>query len=105
MAMQAKFKFIFARASRSRILLLSALILLGLGGLQRGFAADEVWPVHKLLAGEEDEHATNVSGIACMPGRLPLKCLVIDDEVQFAQFVIVEEGRLIAGDTIKLVKS
>ena len=36
---------------------------------------------------------------------MPRKCLVIDDEVQFAQVVIVNDGELLAGDTIPLVAS
>jgi uncharacterized protein DUF3616 len=103
--MQAKFKSIFARASRSPILLLSALILLGLGGPQRGFAADDVWDVDNKLVGKKGKHSRDVSGIACLPGGPPRKCLVIDDEVQFAQFVIVEKDSLIAGDTVDLVDS
>src|SRR5215471_16250083 len=96
---------VFARTSRSPLLLLSTLLLLGLDGLHPGFAADEAWPVERKLVGKKDKHSKDVSGIACMPGDLPRKCLVIDDEVQFAQFVIVKDGSLIAGDTIKLVDS
>jgi hypothetical protein len=105
MAMQAMSGSVFARASRSPILLLSALVVLALDGLTPGLAADEAWPVEHKLVGKKDKHSTDVSGIACMPGNLPRKCLVIDDEVQFAQFVIVKDGGLIAGDTIALVDS
>jgi len=70
---------------------------------------DAPWKVEgKLLGKTEDGKAKkskDVSGIACMTAALPAKCLVIDDEVQFAQIVIVADGLLIAGDTIPLAQS
>src|SRR5262245_29780550 len=99
-AMAATLRTVFAGAGRAPILLLSALVLLGPGGLPPAFAADDEWPVEHKLLGKKDKHSKDVSGIACMPGGLPRKCLVIDDEVQFGQFVIIKDGSLIAGDTV-----
>jgi hypothetical protein len=45
----------------------------------------------------------DVSGIACLPGNMPRKCLVIDDDVAFAQVVIVTADGIRAGDIIPLV--
>jgi Protein of unknown function (DUF3616) len=65
---------------------------------------DDTWPVHGRLLGKDDKKSGDVSGIACAKSRgLPRPCLVIDDNVQFAQFVTVKEGELIAGETIALI--
>jgi hypothetical protein len=88
---------------RFSTVLVAILALLGVDCLHPGFAADEAWPVQGKLVGKKDKKAKDVSGIACLPGGPPRKCLVIDDEVQFAQIVIVRDGALIAGDTIPLV--
>src|SRR3954469_3100686 len=88
-----------------KILLLSAVAVIGCGFLQTAWAADEPWPVHKKLLGKDDKKSKDVSGIACANQELPRKCLVIDDEVQFAQIVIVKDGELLAGDTVALVKA
>lgn len=62
----------------------------------------EEWSVSGRLEGEEDERAEDVSGIACS-SLPPRDCLVIDDETQSAQWVTVEPGRLIAGESIRLI--
>ena len=64
----------------------------------------ESWPVKGDLVGKNDETAEDVSGIACTTGNgFPRSCLVIDDNVQHAQFVELRDGKLVAGDTIKLI--
>lgn len=45
----------------------------------------------------------DVSGIACLPGNMPRKCLVIDDDVAFAQVAIVTADGLRAGGIVPLV--
>jgi hypothetical protein len=71
--------------------------------------ADAPWRVEGKLIGKtkngDQKKSEDISGIACLPVGLPRKCLVIDDEVQFAQIVIVNDGELLAGDTIPLVTS
>jgi len=65
---------------------------------------DDTWPVHGRLLGKDDKKSEDVSGIACAtPRGFPRSCLVIDDNVQHAQFVTVKDGELIAGDTIALI--
>lgn len=62
------------------------------------------WPVKGKLIGKKGDKAEDVSGMACMTtSGFPRTCLVIDDEVQVAQIVILNEGGLIAGDTIALI--
>lgn len=69
------------------------------------------WKVEKELRGEPKEgkpgefkKARNVSGIACnRESGFPRQCLVIDDEVQWAQVVILHENRIVAGQTIQLI--
>ena len=67
----------------------------------------EPWPVAGKLRGEtkngDVKKSKNISGIACLSAGFPMKCLVIDDEVSFAQLVIVNDGELLAGDTVALV--
>ena len=92
---------------------ISIVALLAFAGLGVGFdqpasAEDKAWPVEHRLLGKDKgekkrEKAEDVSGIACMNESPPRKCLVIDDEVQFAQVVIVKKDSLVAGDIIPLV--
>ncbi|WP_238189341.1 DUF3616 domain-containing protein [Methylobacterium frigidaeris] len=67
-------------------------------------ANPEPWKVEKTLIGKDDDTSTDVSGIACTESQgFPRRCLVIDDELQAAQIVIVEDGRLRAGQAIPLI--
>ena len=90
-----------------RIAAASTLLLAPLASLLPGpaTARDEpVWEVKGKLLGKNDKRAEDVSGIACSSATgFPRNCLVIDDEGQFAQIVILEEGRLLAGDRITLI--
>jgi Protein of unknown function (DUF3616) len=66
--------------------------------------ADEAWPVKHELVGEHGRKAKDISGIACTTAAgFPRSCLVIDDNLQDAQFVEVEDGKLTAGDPVKLI--
>jgi len=69
----------------------------------------EDWPVKGKLLGKWDnddekyKKAEDVSGIDCdTRNGFPRLCLVIDDEVHHAQFVKMENGRLIVGERIPL---
>lgn len=69
------------------------------------------WDVEGRLKGKprkessvEFQKAKDVSGIACnREAGFPRQCLVIDDEVQWAQVVILHESKIIAGQTIQLI--
>lgn len=89
-----------------RLLIAAAIVLLagvvGLGTIRADDA--EVWPVKGKLQGKGDKKAKDVSGIACMTDTgFPRKCLVIDDELQGAQIVMLDDGKLRAGDFIPLI--
>src|SRR6476620_10746289 len=89
-------------AIRARNILAAAL----LPGLFAGGAAiaDDTWPVHGKLQGNNDKKSEDVSGIACtVPQGFPRACLVIDDNAQAAQFVTVEDGEIQAGDMMPLI--
>ena len=81
------------------------------GERQPAPAQDEpVWPVTGKLLGKrgkknnEDKKAKDISGIACTTDEgFPRAGLVIDDETQFAQFVIVNDGEIVAGETVRLI--
>ena len=65
---------------------------------------DAPWPVKGKLIGKKGDKAEDVSGMACMTtSGFPRTCLVVDDETQAAQLVILNEGGLLAGDTIALI--
>lgn len=62
------------------------------------------WKVKEALKGAAK--AQDISGIACTSETgFPRKCLVIDDEVQWAQVVIVHEDRIVAGQMIQLISN
>jgi hypothetical protein len=69
-------------------------------------AAQEVrpWHVENRIEGPDGKKSIDVSGIACSETEgLPRSCLVIDDNSQYAQFVTVRDGELIAGKSIRLI--
>jgi hypothetical protein len=47
--------------------------------------------------------ATDVSGMACVPGGAPRKCLVINDENNNAQFATIQDDRMDVGDIVPLI--
>ena len=66
------------------------------------------WRVDGKLRGKAEgasdfEKSKDVSGIACdRNSGYPRLCLVADDETQGAQIVVLKDGKLVAGDFIKL---
>jgi hypothetical protein len=58
---------------------------------------------HRLLS-KQDKNSKDVSGIACKTDRdfLP-SCLVIEDNLQGAQFVKVKDGELVARKPVNLI--
>jgi hypothetical protein len=59
-------------------------------------AESDVWRVEGKLLGENGEKSKDVSGIACAEHQgFPRLCLVVDDELQDAQFVEVQDGHLV----------
>lgn len=87
-------------------------IVLALSGPALVEARDATWPVKGKLVGEpkgrggdaeEARKARDVSGIACAStSGFPRICVVADDETQGAQIVVLHDGRLVAGDFIRL---
>lgn len=73
-------------------------------------AAREPWPVENKLLGKPRKDgsgakkSTDVSGIACARASgFPRVCVIADDEAQGVQIVRVEDGRIIAGDVVRLI--
>jgi|SRR6185312_13236996 len=81
-----------------------ALLLAGSGV---GVAQDEgAWPVKGKIIGKKDKKSEDVSGIACTrPAGFPRSCLLIDDEIQSAQMVTLEDGKLHAGGLVPLIEN
>ncbi|MFO1060012.1 MAG: DUF3616 domain-containing protein [Dongiaceae bacterium] len=64
----------------------------------------EPWPVDGKLLGKDDKKSRDQSGIACLrDSGFPRSCLVIDDEIQSAQLVTLQDGAIEAGATIPLI--
>ena len=84
-----------------------AAVLLGLAAavaISISAHADEAWPVKHRLIGKDGDKSRDVSGIACSSATgFPRSCLVIDDNIQDAQFVQLIEGEIIAGDSVELI--
>ncbi|MER9651695.1 DUF3616 domain-containing protein [Mesorhizobium sp. M0199] len=60
----------------------------------------------KNLDGSESKRSADVSGIACgTTFGFPRVCLLADDETQGVQIVILEDGRMIAGDFVRLIEN
>jgi hypothetical protein len=63
--------------------------------------AAEEWDVDGTLFGKKDKTSEDISGIACTTtSGFPRYCLVIDDNVQAAQFVTLHDGRLKAHEEV-----
>jgi hypothetical protein len=81
-----------------------ALALAVISGAAARDKDDRVWPVKGKLLGKDGKKSKDASGIACATTRgFPRSCLVIDDNVQQAQFVTVKDGKIIAGGIIRLI--
>jgi hypothetical protein len=65
---------------------------------------DGAWFVRGQLAGKDGKASKDISGIACAtPEGFPRFCLVIDDNMQEAQFVELNDGEVVARKTIALM--
>lgn len=63
-----------------------------------------VWPVKGRLLGEDGGKSKDISGIACAGDTgFPRFCLVVDDELQSAQFVTINDGTILAGEQVHLI--
>jgi hypothetical protein len=87
------------------ILALVSIFILVAGGALPAVAKDpDAWVVKGRLFGKYSDKSTDISGIACSTAvGFPRSCLVIDDNLQSAQFVVVRRGKLVAGDLIRLI--
>ena len=64
----------------------------------------ETWSVRGRLQGKNGKKSRDVSGIDCVTAQgFPRAGLVIDDNMQEAQFVTVKDGEIMAGDMISLI--
>jgi hypothetical protein len=98
--------------ARSAALALATMII-GLATVTAGpMAAQGInpWKVEGRLAGKPKDEFLNskksedVSGIACgTEAGFPRVCLLVDDETQGAQIVVLEDGKLVAGDFVRLI--
>jgi hypothetical protein len=73
---------------------------------------DDSWEVDGKLIGKiskktgKVKKSEDVSGIACTKQKdFPRTCLIIDDNLQDAQFVELKDGKLVAGDSINLINN
>lgn len=97
-------------ADRFRISLAGAVVAAFLVTLTPPVEARE-WQVEGRLEGKPKKESTvdfhkakDVSGIACTrEAGFPRQCLVIDDEVQWAQVVILHDSRIVAGQRVELI--
>jgi hypothetical protein len=64
----------------------------------------ETWSIRGKLQGKNGKRSKDVSRIDCATARgFPRAGLVIDDNLQEAQFVTVKDGEIVAGDMIPLI--
>ena len=64
----------------------------------------ETWPVRGKLQGKKGKKSKDLSGVDCTTAKgSPRAGLVIDDNMQEAQFVTVKDGEIVAGDMIALI--
>jgi hypothetical protein len=96
-----------ARGPRALILAFVPVCILVGGGALPAVAKDsDAWVVKGRLFGKYGEKSTDMSGIACSTAEgFPRSCLVIDDNLQSAQFVVVRPGMLVAGDLVRLISN
>jgi len=74
------------------------------GGVPAVAKDPDAWLVKGRLLGKYGDKSTDISGIACSTAEgFPRSCLVIDDNLQSAQFVVVRRGKLVAGDLVRLI--
>lgn len=90
--------------SARKITAATALVLVLLAGGGAVGGDEETWPVRGKVLGKKNKKSEDLSGIACAAQQgFPRPCLVIDDEIQKAQFVTVNDGEVLAGGAIALI--
>jgi hypothetical protein len=96
-----------ARGTQALILVFVTIFILATGAAPPAIAKDpDAWLVKGRLLGKYGKKSTNISGIACSTAAaFPRSCLVIDDNLQSAQFVVVRQGELVAGDLVRLISN
>jgi hypothetical protein len=96
-----------ARGPQALILAFVPVFFLVTGGAPPAVAKDlDAWVVKGRLFGKYGEKSIDISGIACSTTEgFPRSCLVIDDNLQSAQFVVVRRGTLVAGDLVRLISN
>lgn len=64
------------------------------------------WPAEGKIIGKKDKKAEDVSGFSCSTTTgFPRTCLVIDDNIQAAQIITLEDGKLLAGAMVPLISN
>jgi uncharacterized protein DUF3616 len=84
----------------------AALLVAGTGILRaQGPLAANLGPIRILQSpDDDDETASDISGIACMPGTIDgWRCMVINDEDRAAELVRIAGSALIGGDKVPLI--
>jgi hypothetical protein len=96
-----------ARGTRALILAFVPIFILVTGGAPSAVAGNpDVWTVEGRLLGKDGKKSTDISGIACSTAEgFPRSCLVIDDNLQSAQYLVVRRGKLVAGDSVRLISN
>jgi hypothetical protein len=95
------------RRTQALILAVFSVFFLVSGSAPPAVARDpDVWLVKGRLFGKYGKESTDISGIACSTAvGFPRSCLVIDDNLQSAQFVVVRDGKLVAGALVRLISN
>lgn len=66
----------------------------------------ERWLAEGKIIGKKDKKAEDVSGLSCSTtAGFPRTCLLIDDNIQAAQIVTLEDGKLLAGAMVPLISN
>jgi Protein of unknown function (DUF3616) len=96
-----------ARGPQALIRAFVPVLLLVAGGALPAVAKDtDAWVVKGRLFGKYGDKSTDISGIACSTTvGFPRSCLVIDDNLQSAQFVVVHHGKIVGGNLIRLISN
>jgi hypothetical protein len=104
---RARYKINAAVGMRTLSLVFVSVFILVIGGAPPAVAIDpDAWLVKGRLVGKDGKKSTDISGIACSTAEgFPRSCLIIDDNLQSAQFVVVRYRKLIAGHLIRLISN
>lgn len=66
----------------------------------------ERWLAEGKIIGKKDKKAEDVSGLSCSATvGFPRACLIIDDNIQAAQIITLEDGKLLAGAMVPLISN